>query len=114
MTTEQSVKPAELTMLSEALSDTGVALTSAGLLPASTMPAMSDMLQMQSDKDSEVLRGSLLRFNKDGMTTIKMIPTVSEVCTYTGGGTQDYSILVSDKWSASRGAPAAVRRDRSR
>ena len=30
MTTEQSVKPAELTMLSEALSDTGAALTSAG------------------------------------------------------------------------------------
>ena len=101
MTTEQSVKPTELTTLSEALSDTGVALTSAGLLPASTVPAMSDMLQMQSDKDSEVLRGSLLRFNKDGTTSFRMIPTVSEVCTYTGGGTQDYSIVVSDKWSAS-------------
>ena len=47
MTTEQSVKPAELTMLSEALSDTGAALTSAGLSVCCrrrpTVPAMSDM-----------------------------------------------------------------------
>ena len=85
-------------MLSKALTDAGEAFTSAGLLPASSVLAMSDVLHMQSDKDSDVLRGSLLRFNKNGTITFKMVLTVSDVCLYTGGATQDYSILLSDKW----------------
>ena len=72
-----------LTTLSDAISDAGSALTSAGLVPASDTPAMSDTLQMQSDGDSKLMRGSLLRFKKDGATTYKVVPTTGDVCTYT-------------------------------
>ena len=101
MTPEQSVKVDALTKLSDAISDAGSALANAGLLPASDIPAMSDILLMQSDGDSKTMRGSLLRFNKDGTTTYKVVPTTGDVCTYTGGGTQDFNLQVSDKWGSS-------------
>ena len=44
---------------------------------------------------------SLLLFNKNGVISYRMVPTVSEVCTFTGGATQDYSITISNEWSAS-------------
>ena len=30
-----------------------------------------------------------------------MVPTTGDVCTYTGGGTQDFNLQVSDKWGSS-------------